>query len=182
MHIKALSDKDRIAISSARDESAFKRFFVSNFSALRDYAYLFLKDRHTAEDVASEVMWKIWHLESDLMHIAKLEHYMLRAVKNRCLNLARIARVVCTTDEDLEFKDDRLDICSPEHILIQNEAVNRIYCAIDLLPEKTKQVFKYVKEDKISYKETALKMDISIKTVDRHIQIAVKKLWAALKK
>lgn len=181
MYIKPLSDEDKKAIGIARSENAFKKFFTANFKVLTHYAYSFLKDRHLAEDVASEIMWKIWHLESDLLHIAYVEQYILRAVKNKCLNLSRVRQIVSVTDENLENKDTRIDICCPEHILIQTESIKRINLAIEDLPPKTKQVFNFIKEDKISYKEAAVKMDISIKTVDRHVQIALNKLWEALK-
>jgi|SRR5699024_3534243 len=180
MHFKPLSDEDKIAISLNRDERVFKAFFVSNYKLLRDYAFSYLKDRHMAEDVASEIMWKIWHLGSDLMHIKRLEQYMLRAVKNRCLNIIRVRMPIFTTSEYLESNDVRTQTSSPENILIQVESVHRIYQAIELLPEKTKQAFRYVKEEKKSYKEVAEKMNISVKTVDRHIQIAIKKLWEHL--
>lgn len=181
MTIKPLSDYDKKAIGINRDEVVFRMFFISNYQALRVYAYSFLKDTHLAEDVASEIMWKMWHLGPDLVHISSVEHYMLRSVKNKCLNIGRVRSLAFSTQEELENQETRFDNSSPEHIFIQSESLSRIHQAIEQLPEKTKQAFQYVKEEKRSYKETAEKMDISVKTVDRHIQIAVKKLWDALK-
>ncbi|MBL1409034.1 sigma-70 family RNA polymerase sigma factor [Sphingobacterium faecale] len=181
MYIKPLSDEDKIAIGLYRDEKVFKIFFINNFKRLRDYAFLFLKDRHIAEDVVSEVMWKIWHLESDLVHIVRVEQYMMRAVKNKCLNLSRLNIPIFTSSDELENNDLRSETSSPEEILIQVESIHRINQAIELLPEKTRIAFRYVKEEKKTYKETAEKMNISVKTVDRHIQIAIKKLWDYLK-
>lgn len=182
MFFKPISEHNKVLIGLNRDENAFKMFYISNFKVLVHFANSLLKDKHLAEDVASETMWKMWNLGSDLMNIASIEKYLIRAVKNRCLNILRVKKMVYEDENELIKHDNRLDVVCPEHILINIEAVRKIELAIEQLPSKTKQVFKHVKEDKASYKQTAEIMDISIKTVDRHIQIALQKLYQSLKK
>jgi len=180
MIFNLLSDDAKRKIATERNEAVFKSYFISNYKALENYAFYFLKDRCLAEDVSSEVMWKMWHIEGDLLHISNVEQYLLRSVKNKCLNILRVKQLQYVDQDDI--KDSILDSNSPENILIETEALLRIQNAIDQLPEKTKQAFLLVKEERLSYKEVAEKMSISTKTVDRHIQIAVKKLLIFLKK
>ncbi|MNR31047.1 RNA polymerase sigma factor [compost metagenome] len=113
------------------------------------------------------------------MNIVSLESYLLRAIKNKCLNLLRVRQLVLT--DGIEYQDTLIDRNTPEDILISTESIQRIQRAVECLPPKTKEAFKLVKEEKKTYLETAETMGISKKTVDRHIQIALGKLWACMK-
>lgn len=181
MYLRPISEEQKKAIATHRDEQAFKTFYLLNFNPLRNYALSFLKDKHLSEDVASELMWKIWHLGEDILHISCLESYMLRAIKNKCLNILRVRPLVLSDPQELEDFEQRQDDECPEQLLIQSESIARILRAVEGLPAKTKMAFHYVKQEKRSYKEVAETMNISVKTVDRHIQIALKKLWDTLK-
>lgn len=179
MLINPLSEANKLLIARNRDEKVFKAYFVDNYNALKRYAFSLLKDDHFAEDVASEVLWKIWHLGPDLIHIAHVEHYIFRSIRNKCLNLLRVKKMTYHDNGDLQ--DERMEEANPERIMISKESLLKIAAAVAALPPKTNQVFKLVKEQGCSYKEVAQLMGISTNTVDRHIQIALRKLWAALK-
>jgi len=180
MFIKPLSDTHKILIAQKRDEKVFKAYFIANYKVFEQYAFSLLKDRHFAEDTASEVLWKVWHLEQDLMHIASVERYIFRSIKNKCLNLLRVKKMVYYNYEDL--RDKLVEEVDPEQLMISKESLIKIESAIAGLPTKTKQAFKLIKEQQCSYKDAAQIMDISVNTVDRHIQIALDKLWQILKK
>lgn len=179
MYLKPLSAENKKNIAIDRDESSFKAYFVANYGVLKSNAISFIKDKQLAEDVVSEVLWKIWYLGPDLMNIANVEGYLLRAIKNKCLNLLRIRQVILT--DGTEYQDTLIDKNTPEQILISTESIQRIQRAVEGLPPKTKEAFKLVKEERKTYLETAEVMGISKKTVDRHIQIALEKLWSCIK-
>jgi len=179
MYLKPLSEENKRNIAIHRDENSFKAYFLANYGVLKSNAFSFIKDKQLAEDVVSEVLWKIWYLGPDLMNIVSLESYLLRAIKNKCLNLLRVRQLVLT--DGIEYQDTLIDRNTPEDILISTESIQRIQRAVECLPPKTKEAFKLVKEEKKSYLETAETMGISKKTVDRHIQIALGKLWACMK-
>ena len=179
MPFKPLTSLEKERIAQYRDEMVFKSYFLRNYKVFERYAFGFLKDYALAQDVCSEVMWKMWHLGSDLMHVSSVEGYLLRMVKNRCLNLLRLNRPVYLVPEELA--EIGLDSPDPEHLLMQTERMKEIQDAIDALPQKTKQAFLLVKEESRSYLEAAEIMNISKNTVDRHIQIALAKIWQSLK-
>lgn len=179
MILTTLSTEKKLKIALERDESVFKSYFIANYKMFEKYAFSYLKDKHLAEDVASEVMWKMWHIGEDLVHVANVEQYLFKAVKNKCLNMLRMKQLKYVEENELfEFADNSLN---PESIFIQSQAVTKIEQAISKLPEKTKQAFLLVKEERFTYKQVAESMNISTKTVDRHIQNAVKKLFQGLK-
>lgn len=180
MFLKLLTEEQKRRIAIDREEPIFKAFFIANLEALEYYALNFVKDEHIAEDIASEVMWKMWHLGSDLASIVSVESYLMRAVKNKCLNYLRVQQAVLVGHDELaDFANS--DCPSPEEDFISNEKIRQIKAAIEALPPKTQQAFKLVKDENHSYKEAANIMGISTKTIDRHLQIALQKLWDSIK-
>ncbi len=177
--IKDFSEDQKHRIAIMRDEYVFKQFFIQNIAMLEQYAFSIVKDACHAEDVASEVFWEIWNMGSKLTQIKSVSAYLYRATKNKCLNLLRnkIVRY-----EAVEVHGNTLvDDLSPEALLISVEKTSEIERAIDQLPPKTKEAFLLVKDCRMTYKQAAEAMGIAVKTVDRHIQIAVAKLYFLLK-
>jgi len=68
----------------------------------------------------------------------------------------------------------------PEQLLITAEMINRIKEVINQLPPKCRIIFKLVKEDDLRYREVAEILDISIKTVENQVSIALKKIGSAI--
>lgn len=180
MLLIVISEENKTKIALNRDEIVFKNYFIDNYNVLKDYAYYFLKDHHLAEDVSSEIMWKLWHMGADLMYISSVENYLLRSIKNRCLNILRVRQTVLMEHDDLN--EQLIEHADPEKLLISSQEISKIKEAIDSLPRQTHKAFSLVKESQHTYKEAAEIMGVSVKTIDRHIQIAIKKLWLALKK
>ena len=52
--------------------------------------------------------------------------------------------------------------------------------AIQALPPRCKLVYKLAKEEKLRYSEIAQLLDISIKTIDNQLSIALKKIAEAI--
>jgi RNA polymerase sigma factor (sigma-70 family) len=63
-----------------------------------------------------------------------------------------------------------------ETILLTEELARKIEGAIQQLPQRCKLIFKLAKEDKLKYKEIALLLNISVKTIDHQVSIALKKI------
>jgi RNA polymerase sigma-70 factor (ECF subfamily) len=60
------------------------------------------------------------------------------------------------------------------------EALQSIHTAINNLPPRAKLIFKLAKEDKMRYKDIANLLDISVKTVDNQLSIAIRKIAVAI--
>jgi RNA polymerase sigma-70 factor (ECF subfamily) len=67
------------------------------------------------------------------------------------------------------------EIC-PESELISKELKEAIGRAIDHLPERCKLIFSLAKIEQLKYKEIAQILDISVKTIDNQLTIAIKKI------
>ncbi len=59
---------------------------------------------------------------------------------------------------------------------IAEKRLQQIQNAMETLPKKCKEVFTLTKIDGLKYKEVAEKMEISIKTVEAHMGLAMRKI------
>ena len=136
------------------------------------FAYSITRNVDDAEEVVNYVFIAIWERHQNLLGIDTLKSYLFRAVKNRCLNQIKRNR--------LPFDDMREEMPVPskdhnalDHMLAK-ESGAKINDLIDKLPTKCKQVFLFSRVHELSYKEIAELMDISPKTVENQIGLALK--------
>ena len=72
------------------------------------------------------------------------------------------------------------DSASPERILSSREKLQRIYSAVDDLPEKCRQAFLLHRASGLSYSEIAVEMGVSVSSVEKYILQALKHCRGAL--
>lgn len=163
-------------------EIAYRQLFALLYPPLRNFAYYYVKSTEQAEEVAADVLIAIWRKRALLNQIKNLRVYAFVMAKNHCLNILRQHKPGQVIALDSILIDLKIDDTTPEQLLINDELGRKLNAAIDTLPQRCKMIFKLVKEDGLSYKEVAEIMDISIKTVDGQLVIALKKLTAVIGK
>ena len=75
--------------------------------------------------------------------------------------------------------ESRYDM-NPEHMYREEEFKERLEEAISDLPEKQRVVFLLSRIDKMKNREIAEELDISIKTVEKHLSNSLKQLKDSL--
>lgn len=114
------------------------------------------------------------------MEVTNFNSYIYGIARHKAISFCRKRRL-----DNIAIDEYPLDLfvhtdTTPEDNLISKEAIKYINAAINSLPEKTKITFKLIREDNLKYKEVADILGISIKTVEAHMNIAVRKLREAL--
>ena len=159
-----------------RDQCAFKIFFEMYFNKLVNYANSFVLNKSLSEDIVLEIMVNIWNLEHKILEIQNIEFYLYRAVKNRSLNQIKLNSKFSFA----ELEDNSLDNITPESLLISKERTEYIQQSINSLPIRCRTVFIMIRDNKMSYQEVADILDISVNTVNRHMQDALQRLYKKL--
>jgi len=75
------------------------------------------------------------------------------------------------------FSNDFIEV---ERKLLNDEIHKKLNAAIQNLPPKRRMVFKLVKDENFSYRETANLLSISERTVEVHLKLAIKDLRVVL--
>ena len=165
--------KEKIA---SGDQNAFRQLFNLYSKKLTRFATAIVKSNDAAREIVDEVFIKLWRNKNKITTIQNLSVYLYTATKNTALNhLAAKAKENIT--DSFEFLSEQpSDDQSPEKKFITSEILKKINEAIDRLPPRCKVVFKLVREYGLSYKEVAAILNISSKTVDAQMMIAVKQI------
>jgi RNA polymerase sigma-70 factor (family 1) len=168
-------------IASGNNENAYKQLFKILFPSLFRFSFSLLKSRELAEEIASDVMLVLWKSRLNLLKIENIKVYAFVIARNLSLNaLNKNSRQELISLDEIEI-EVLLDNLTPEQIFINDELKKKLEIAIQALPNRCKLVFKLIKEEGLSYKDAAIILNISIKTVDAHLVTAIKKLTAILK-
>lgn len=128
-----------------------------------------------AEEVVSDVMMNIFRKRKKLANSNNIEGYIFISVKNQSLKYLRKRKHQVYVD-NIESEADIMmtTSVSPEYVYEENEFGAMIRKAIESLPPKRRIVFKMVKEEGLKYNDVARLLDLSVKTVETHMGLALK--------
>lgn len=158
------------------DQQAFKQFYQLLFFKLYQFSYSYVQSKENAEEVVNDVFLSIWQKRDTLHTITNIHVYLYVAVKNASLNCLRKNNLRLPVSID-DLSTDHIRLTSnPESLLITHELEMHIREAIESLPPRCKIIFKLIKEDGLSYKDVSAILEISVKTVDTQLYLALKKL------
>lgn len=158
------------------DTLAFADIYRHYFVRLFRFCYSIVHVKEPAEEIVHDVFMNLWKRREAFSAIENLDVYLYVSVKNLSLNYLRNKRP--TVSMDIEVHCDRYIQfhADPETLLVSAEKVKKILLAIDQLPPRCKLIFKLIKEDGLRYKDVAKLLDLSVKTVEAQLAIAIKKI------
>jgi RNA polymerase sigma-70 factor (family 1) len=169
-------------IVEKNDERAFSAFFDHYHTRLIKLALLFLPRFDQAEEVVSEVFLKLLRKREDLLSIQHFEGYLFKMIKHEALNHLKKNKNKFSGNILIDDVQDYLspDHNNPEKNMINNDLGRLLHQVIEQLPPKRSLVFKMVKDENMSYKEVGEILEISERTVEVHLKLAIKDLRKAL--
>jgi RNA polymerase sigma-70 factor (ECF subfamily) len=162
------------------DTRAFRQIFDALFSNLTKFSFSFVHSKEAATEIVDELFVQLWIKRTDIMKINDLRVYLYTATKNASLNYIskKAKQIEVEPYENLIVQ--MTDLVSPEQLMITKEMLQIIKEAVDSLPPRCKLIFKFVREDGLSYSEVAEILGLSIKTVDAQMVIAVSRIRVKL--
>lgn len=163
-------------------QTAFKSIYLAYFQRLIRYVSFYISSEVETEEIVSDTLLAVWNNRHTLPEVTNFDSYIYAIAKNKVIDHYRIKRI-----DKVELEENRIDLfihtaTTPEEDLISKEDIERLNRAINALPPKCKMAFKLIREDKLKYKDAAVLLDISVKTLEEHIATAVRKLREALLK
>lgn len=179
MVVNYSDDKELLEVLKCGEISAFEYIYTTYYDSLLNYADRILNDLETARDVVQQMYYKIWEGRELLNISLSVKAYLFKSVYHGCLNTLVHKKNIQKYEQeqlaDLYFSNV---IQSPEAEmeLWQADIAKALDEAIASLPEKCREVFVLSKVEGLKNREIAEKLNISEKTVERHITIALSKL------
>lgn len=167
-----MSEKELIASLKAGDESAFTALYKLYWPKVYNFSRLYLSSMSEVEEVVQEVFVKLWEARIFLKENESFKGFLFIITRNIIFNQFRKSfnedaykmAVLNSTNAEYGIEDemDAADL----HAYIK-KLIN------DLSPRQ-QEVFRMSREEHLSYKEIAMRLCITEKTVERHINEALK--------
>lgn len=159
------------------DEEAYGELFRICFPSLMRFAYSFIKSKELSEEIASDVLIKMWNNRKQLGHVKNFRLYLYISTRNTALNYLKKQRREISFVQDEAAIWLKADDATPEQLFITTELLKKIQEAIHQLPPQCRLIYKLIKEDCLKYREAADLLHLSVKTVEAQIGIAMKRLY-----
>jgi RNA polymerase sigma-70 factor (ECF subfamily) len=170
--------KSRVAEYEKAAYHAWSRYKLYNkyYKAMALLAFRIVGKEQVAEDVAQEVITKLWQQRVELQDEAKVRAWLYTSVRN--LSIDRLRRTHLSTvsmgDVHMEHHEYKLGENSEEPFFTE-EVYRQLFEAINELPPQQRQIFLHNIEGK-RIKDIAEIMGISVNTVKTQRQRGIKTL------
>ena len=153
----------------------FDKLFADYYVNLSRFAFTYVRDRDVSEEIVQEMFISLWEHRNDLNINTSVRAFLYTSVKNRALNYLRDEKTRKGHENEFALEQANkvnsiVDFCERE------ELKTLIDDAIAELPEQCRQIFEMSRNRNLSHNEIAQQLNISPKTVENQIGIALKKL------
>ena len=156
-------------------QTAFRDFYNMTYDRFFRIAYYYVKQEEWSQEIVLDVFLKLWKQRSNLLDVRNIEDYCFILVKNASLNyLEKESKHTYIHPDSLPEPQEQN--YSPEESLISEELFALYVKALDRLPERCREVFIRIREEKQSYTQVAEELGISMNTVYAQLQKAITRL------
>lgn len=156
------------------EEHVFHKEYTSHELKVRNFLFYKLGDLEMARDFAQEAFIRLWD-NCAKVAIDKVKGFLFTTANRLFLDHYDHQKVVLKFEHRMNRSEGQMEQ-NPEFIYQEEEFKERLESAVSGLPEKQRVVFLMSRIDKFKNREIAEIMDLSIKTVEKHISTAVKSL------
>jgi len=166
------SDEQLILLVGQDNEQAFNEIYDRFWDSLFSKAYNFLRREEAAKDCVQEVFIWLWQ-HRYTVKIENVNNYLHQAVRFQTFKVLKEQKTLISLDERLtEFTGMILKDESHQYRELKEIIVNML----SLLPADQQEIFKLNREQGLTYKEIAEQKNISVKTVEKKMSLALKML------
>lgn len=182
-----ITDNNVIEHLKKGNECAFRFIFDKYYDYLCLIADSYLRDNFISETIVGEIIYNLWEIKESVDIKYSLRSYLVRSVKNRCINYLQqeyVQREVSINQYEDKAAIEELFFIESKHpleSLLEQELENKINEVINSLSPECRQVFRMSRFDNMKYEEIASMLNISVNTVKYHMKNALMKLRAELK-
>lgn len=172
-----LSEEERVIQQNLNegDVSALEWLFLRYYNDLCRYVLITIHDEKTAKNIVQDLFIYIWENRLTIHFHKSIEAYLYQACRFNTLNYLRNqnrrekrnTELGSKTSIETPSADSGYELSELEQIL--DEAIN-------LLPDRCREIFILSRKRELSYAEIASQLNLSISTVDNQINKAIKKI------
>jgi RNA polymerase sigma-70 factor (family 1) len=175
--IRILDDVDLMHRLQAGDDIALKLIYKKYWNQLFKSAFKILQDQQACEDIIQDVFINLWNKRDRIEIKVSLKSYLYASARYEVYRQIRHGSV---REDIFDQLHERLQTPAEYGNLEYRELLSKINSIVDNLSEKCRVVYKLSREEELSHKEIASELNISTKTVENHLNKALRQLRTSL--
>lgn len=162
------------------DIKAFEMLFHQYYGYLCSYAVKIVNDKDEAEEIVQDFFVRLWEKRNQISIESSVKNYFFRSIKNLCINSIQHDKIKAKHAQKVISESETNT--SAEDYFVEFDLAEKIEESIQALPNKRREIFRLSREEGLKYREIAEKLNVSIKTVETQMSLAIKTLREKLKK
>ncbi|WP_163175844.1 RNA polymerase sigma factor [Bacteroides sp. 51] len=172
-----------------RDRAAFDTLFRKYYTPLCRFSFATCLSKEDAEENVQDMFVHLWEKAPTLEVTASIKAYLYTSVRNHTLNAIRKRQTeLCHIESGTGESGESGEAPEPGFYAggepeweaggsaSEAEIARLIQSGVELLPEKCREIFVLCKQEGLTYDEIATYLNVSGKTVDNQMRIALRKL------
>ena len=168
-----------MSFSSTDEYQKFETLFKQYYSGLVVYASRFTGNTENAEDLVHDLFIHIWE-DNRILGTDHIKAYLFTSIRHRCLNYLDHLKIRNEYQEKILQKRDITGMLTWEYY-VEAELRQHIETAIDHLPPQARKIFLMNRFDRKTAVTIASELGLSPRTVEKHLEVALKNLKKELK-
>lgn len=169
---KLYGDQELVQLMQSGDQRVLMEIYNRYWDRMLAVAFNRLGNLEEAEECVQDVLFKLWKIRNDFSLVKiDLSNYLARAIRNQSFNILDQRHRERLKSERYTPASD-INLLSPERQLILRELQQQIDDSINSLPPQCQLVFKLSRQEGLSNKEIAEKLELSENTVKSHLKKA----------
>lgn len=177
-------DSQIIKRLSDGDQGAFRVVFEHYYPRVSEFVRRIVKDDNLAEDITQDIFVKIWERREIFgVEVQAFGKYIYVMSRNAAINALRRSGRVSSLSNELLNKSDN-DSVEESYYAQEKELIIRL--AVCQMPEQRRRIFEMSRYMGMDNQTIATTLNLSKKTVENHLTLALKTLrsilavWASL--
>lgn len=175
-----VSESDLLSKVAAGDHHAFRTIYHKYYNKIYTFSIRILHSQLLAEEAVQESMLKLWLMGPNLMTINNLDGYLKKIVRNCAIDILRRKELELRTDRKFGLSWEETHNETEEQVLL-NDMRRVLNNGVALLPQQQKLVYQLCHQEGLKYEEAALRLNLSVLTVQSYMKLALRFLRSYLK-
>lgn len=159
----------------SKDEKAFRELYNRYWDKVFVICHNRIHNMDVAQDIVQDIFMSLWN-HRELSSIQNIESYLYQACKFAIIKEYHKSARYDSLDSTGFGVLDRVEDLDLDEVLEAKFLKDLLQAEVERLPEKTKIIFNYSRNENLNSREIAEKLNISPRTVENQLSKALKVL------
>lgn len=181
------SDLELLQLILSNDEKAFNELFERHWARVYSVAFKFVRDEELALEIAHDIFINIWNKRATL-NIASFKSYVITSASYHGIRKNQQQKAIpikyienYDLGTEIHITSETFVYNTGDEKMLKEDLDVKVSESLNELPKRCKEIYLMSRREHLSITEISQKLNISKRTVENQITIALKHLKSILK-